>query len=418
MSDLATAIRVAREEADMTQGELARRAGITPSYVSRIEAAAWERGGPWPSADVLRALARALNQSSTRLIELRRIARQSAPVESNSRAWARPTGAAKYGVSLGDEDVHRAAQRLLERNPPRGSVRLTSQLFDEGPGGDGAVESEFTLALGRRLAEDTAAVLYRMCVVGPGNLDHIRATTERLAVGRDPSGIENIRTARVKSMSPTAGNRSPRARLQDAARLSGLRLDRRSSRWTAGRGRKPFERREVTGVDSASTNEDAALCSTDRRDGLIVAVTGGGKFAMQVVPSTTWRSRESPGPFAQQDTQFGRCADIAAWICHYAAHLRGDVMRRPIRRRRPSSWPAPGGMARRGLDDIGAVVMTHAGNLRYVWALGDRSQRRRTPIAVPPAVPEALRRLMIPVSTPLLSRQKRGSTAEAAAVAN
>lgn len=35
-------------------------------------------------------------------------------------------------------------------------------------------------------------------------------------------------------------------------------------------------------------------------------------------------------PFAQQDTQFGRCAHVAAWICHYAAHLRGEVMRRPM----------------------------------------------------------------------------------------
>jgi hypothetical protein len=32
-------------------------------------------------------------------------------------------------------------------------------------------------------------------------------------------------------------------------------------------------------------------------------------------------------PFAQQDTQFGRCAHVAAWICHYTAHLRGDVAR-------------------------------------------------------------------------------------------
>lgn len=35
-------------------------------------------------------------------------------------------------------------------------------------------------------------------------------------------------------------------------------------------------------------------------------------------------------PFAQQDTQFGRCAHVAAWICHYTAYLRGDVMRRPM----------------------------------------------------------------------------------------
>ena len=35
-------------------------------------------------------------------------------------------------------------------------------------------------------------------------------------------------------------------------------------------------------------------------------------------------------PFAQQDTQFGRCAHVAAWICHYTAFLRGDVARRPM----------------------------------------------------------------------------------------
>jgi hypothetical protein len=33
-------------------------------------------------------------------------------------------------------------------------------------------------------------------------------------------------------------------------------------------------------------------------------------------------------PFAEQDTQFGRCAHIAAWICHYSASLRGDAKRR------------------------------------------------------------------------------------------
>lgn len=35
-------------------------------------------------------------------------------------------------------------------------------------------------------------------------------------------------------------------------------------------------------------------------------------------------------PFAQQDTQFGRCAHVAAWICHYTAALRGDTSRRPM----------------------------------------------------------------------------------------
>jgi hypothetical protein len=45
---------------------------------------------------------------------------------------------------------------------------------------------------------------------------------------------------------------------------------------------------------------------------------------------------------------------------------------------RPAAWLA------QALDDIGAVAMTHGGNLRYVWTLGDRTQRRRTQIAVPP----------------------------------
>ena len=35
-------------------------------------------------------------------------------------------------------------------------------------------------------------------------------------------------------------------------------------------------------------------------------------------------------PFMQQDTQLGRCAHVAAWVCHYSGHLRGDVGRRLI----------------------------------------------------------------------------------------
>lgn len=34
-------------------------------------------------------------------------------------------------------------------------------------------------------------------------------------------------------------------------------------------------------------------------------------------------------PFTQQDTQLCVCAHAAAWVCHYAAHLRGDVTRVP-----------------------------------------------------------------------------------------
>jgi nitroreductase len=35
-------------------------------------------------------------------------------------------------------------------------------------------------------------------------------------------------------------------------------------------------------------------------------------------------------PFMQQDTQLGRCAHAAAWMCHYSAFRRGDTSRRPM----------------------------------------------------------------------------------------
>ena len=40
------------------------------------------------------------------------------------------------------------------------------------------------------------------------------------------------------------------------------------------------------------------------------------------------RLQISAVPFAQQDAQFGRCAHVAAWICHYTAALRHDTQRR------------------------------------------------------------------------------------------
>lgn len=38
--------------------------------------------------------------------------------------------------------------------------------------------------------------------------------------------------------------------------------------------------------------------------------------------------RVSGVPFAQQDAQLGACAQAAAWMCHFTAHLRGDTARR------------------------------------------------------------------------------------------
>lgn len=61
----------------------------------------------------------------------------------------------------------------------------------------------------------------------------------------------------------------------------------------------------------------------DLKDAVQTAVRDKVNFFGQVLEVTGV-------PFAQQDTQFGRCAHVAAWICHYTAHLRGDVWRRPM----------------------------------------------------------------------------------------
>lgn len=61
----------------------------------------------------------------------------------------------------------------------------------------------------------------------------------------------------------------------------------------------------------------------DLKDAVHTAVQNTVNFFGQVLEVTGV-------PFAQQDRQFGRCAHVAAWICHYTAHLRGDVMRRPM----------------------------------------------------------------------------------------
>jgi transcriptional regulator with XRE-family HTH domain len=190
--DLAAAVRACRAAAGLSQVELARQAGITPSYVSRIESAAWRRGGPWPSDDVLRALARVLGCSSTRLIELRRTEREAAGGDTSPRAWRPRNGGTRYAVSMGHDDVDIAAHRLVERNPPRGSVRLTMRLG--GQGQPGPLEARYAEALARRMVEDTSSILYCVCVVGPGNADRVRAVAERLAGGRDPLTVDNVRT--------------------------------------------------------------------------------------------------------------------------------------------------------------------------------------------------------------------------------
>ncbi len=156
-NDLATAIRDARVARNLSQVELARRVGVHSTYLSRLEGATWERGGPWPSDGVLRALARVLDLSSSRLIELRASAQRIA--QSNGRTVRRRSAdrKASYAVSIGDQPVQSAARSMVERMPSGGTIRaIDVRLATPGSStdGDGA---DYVDALADQLAQDSAA---------------------------------------------------------------------------------------------------------------------------------------------------------------------------------------------------------------------------------------------------------------------
>jgi transcriptional regulator with XRE-family HTH domain len=138
-ADLASIIVEARRGAGLNQAELARRAGISASYLSRIESAAWEKGGPWPADNVLRSLARALGLSSTELVALRREARDHQAASHPRGHLGRANGRTPYSVSVGACEVDAAARGLIERNPPRGTMR-SAQVFLLDPPGRGAAD--------------------------------------------------------------------------------------------------------------------------------------------------------------------------------------------------------------------------------------------------------------------------------------
>lgn len=188
--DLASAIVEARHAAGLSQAALARRAGISASYLSRIESASWEKGGPLPADGVLRALARALGISSTNLVAMRRQTKEHhtapGPLE---RANRRPP----YAVSLGPEQVDAAARQLISRNPSQGTLR-SAQVLVADKLGEGSLEPSYLDALGETMADNPEAMLYRVCASDHRSLDTARATVERLAGGRPPGHAGNIRT--------------------------------------------------------------------------------------------------------------------------------------------------------------------------------------------------------------------------------
>jgi DNA-binding XRE family transcriptional regulator len=191
--DLAATIVEARQAAGLSQAALARRAGISASYLSRIEGAAWERGGPLPADGVLRALARALGVSSTELVALGRAARDGLAASGPPATAPRVSRRAPYTVNLGPEAVDAAAREMVRRNSPQGTLR-SAQVFVSEPLGDDELEPSYLDTLGDTLAASPDAMLYRVCACDRTSLDTARATVDRVAGGRSPAKAGNVRT--------------------------------------------------------------------------------------------------------------------------------------------------------------------------------------------------------------------------------
>lgn len=188
--ELADVIREARRRAGLSQAALARRAGVSASYMSRIEGAAWERGGPWPTDAVLRALARALGLSSTELVRLRRAAEDRRPAPAGGGTHAGGTSRrSPYAVSVGPAEVDAAARGVVGRNPPAGTLRSVQVVA--GPAEDAP---SYLDVVAEALAGDPQSMLYRVCAADSRALPVARATVDRLAGGRSTGPAANVRT--------------------------------------------------------------------------------------------------------------------------------------------------------------------------------------------------------------------------------
>lgn len=192
---LSTTLRAQRLARELSQAQLADRAGIHPSYLSRIESAAWERNGPCPSDSVLRGLGRVLGVSPSELIHLRDLVPRRAGSKGRGGTWARANCRSPFSVAVGDEQVQASTRRLIERNPKGGTFRFADVLVSEEPHADRGPDSDSGMdALGARLADDPGAMLRRVCTSDRENLELVRSRTERLAGGRVPGEVANIRT--------------------------------------------------------------------------------------------------------------------------------------------------------------------------------------------------------------------------------
>ena len=197
-SELATTISEARQAAGLSQVALARRAGISPSYLSRIEGAAWERGGPLPADGVLRALARALGLSSTALVSLRQAAEDRQTACSPPGPPLRRRSRLPYAVSVGPDEVDAAARRVVERNPPQGTLRSAQVFLSDGLSRDtdvgGGLTPSYLDALRSALEANPDAMLYRVCAADRRSLATARATIDRVAGSRSSDRAGKVRT--------------------------------------------------------------------------------------------------------------------------------------------------------------------------------------------------------------------------------
>lgn len=178
--ELSSIVREARQGLGLTQAQLAKRAGISPSYLSRIESAAWERGGPWPADGVLCALARALGLSSTELVGLRNRARSGqAQYTQHPEGLARANGRPPYAVRIGADEVDAAARRLVEGNPRRGTFRSVQVSAPHATARTDQPASTYVDALADRLSESGESLLYRVCAPSRHQPDPVRSTVDR-----------------------------------------------------------------------------------------------------------------------------------------------------------------------------------------------------------------------------------------------
>lgn len=189
---LAATLRQARREARLSQAEVGERAGVSASYVSRIECAAWRDGGPWPSEQVLRSLARVLGLSSTGLIDECQDERSqlSDAVGADSRRGGWPGPRYGYSAHTGDDAFYEAGRRLLSSQPGRSKLRVTNLLPGPSQEPQRNSEMEYLRALADTLTHDPGAVL---CRVASESCPGIWEMTEKL-VGRDPQFPRRIRS--------------------------------------------------------------------------------------------------------------------------------------------------------------------------------------------------------------------------------